>query len=455
MLVLAALSVAARASEDAPRQGPPAADAAPELLYLGLNDAGAEEWFRVTDRAVVVRVPAGPYLRRPYEGAGTTVEPDEIEVGSFLIDKYEVTNTRFVRFLNAATADDGLVDPRVAGIERDAGGSWRVTPGRENHPVTAATGLGAMAYAKWVGGALPDPDQWMKAAGGPEGRIYPWGDAAPDQTRANFARPAPRGPAPVGSRPSGASAYGCLDMAGNVYERVYVPGRKTRAGEPYPAMIKGGSWLTPHPLNLRVLDLCMQPLDVAERSVGFRVVATDPEPERATRTAADAPVLRLATDWDAAVAEARERRVPIFLSLLLDTCGQCDRTREQCYRDPRFIAYANANVVMIVGHAPGDAIDDPHAVLDGGACSLYPGITCEQHIETYRRGLGVIGGFTVSPGNFVLHPDRTKPKAGEEAAIAGEWELPKWGNAVDEYIAVFERSRAAIAEGDTKESDER
>ena len=32
--------------------------------------------------------------------------------------------------------------------------------------MTAATGLGAMAFAKWVGGALPDPDQWMKAAGG-------------------------------------------------------------------------------------------------------------------------------------------------------------------------------------------------------------------------------------------------------------------------------------------------
>ena len=99
------------------------------------NGTGAEEFYRVQDRAVLVRVPAGPYLRRPYEGAGTTVDPDEVEVGSFLIDKYEVTNTRFARFLNAVAEDDRLVDPRVSGIERGSDGAWRASAGRENHPV--------------------------------------------------------------------------------------------------------------------------------------------------------------------------------------------------------------------------------------------------------------------------------------------------------------------------------
>ena len=80
------------------------AEKPPALLYLGLNDAGAEEWFRIADRAVVVRVPGGPYLRRPYEGAGTTLDPEEVEVASFLIDKHEVTNARFARFLNAVPA---------------------------------------------------------------------------------------------------------------------------------------------------------------------------------------------------------------------------------------------------------------------------------------------------------------------------------------------------------------
>ena len=117
-------------------------------------------------------------------------------------------------------------------------------------------------------------------------------------------------------------------MAGNVYERVVMPGRRQRDGSPLPIMIKGGSWLSPHPLNLRVADMCVQPLEVAEHSVGFRCVMTDPHPERPTRTAEGPARLRLATDFDAAVAEAKRRRVPIFLSLLIDTCGQCDRTRD-------------------------------------------------------------------------------------------------------------------------------
>ncbi len=429
----------------------PAQDAVPEVpadppLFLGVNAAGAEEWYRVRDAAVLVRVPGGPYARRPYEGAGTTADPEDVSVPTFLVDRDEVTNARFARFLNATTdGTDGLVDAAVPGLVRDAEGNWSAAPGRERHPVTAATGHGALAYATWVGGALPTPDQWMKAAGGPEGRVYPWGDEGPDATRASYARPTARGAEPVGSHPGGASPYGCLDMAGNVYERVLVPGRRTPEGGPSPVMLKGGSWLTPHPLNLRVLDLCMQPLEVAERSVGFRVVMADPEPDRPSRTAeAATPRLRLATDWDAAVAEARQRRVPIFLSLLFDTCGQCDRTREQCYRDPRFIAYANEHLVMVVGHAPGDAMDEPHPAASDGACPLYPGLTCDQHVETYRRGIAVVGGFVVSPGNFVLHPDRVDKGAGNKALLAPERALPKWGNAVERYIEVFEAARREL-----------
>lgn len=445
MAVAIAVTVpfSARAAEE-PAEAPQVA--APQILYLGLSPTGAEEWYRPRDGAVLVRVPAGPYARRVYEGTGTTMDPEEVDVPSFLIDKHEVTNARFARFLGAVPSAAKHVDPAVPGLLRDEDGAWRAAPGLANHPVTAANGLGAMEFAAWVGGTLPFPDQWMKAAGGAEGRVYPWGGDAPDATRANFARPTARGVAAVGSHPAGASPYGCLDMAGNVYERVNVPGRRTRQGEPYPAMLKGGSWLTPHPLNLRVLDMCMQPLEVAEHSVGFRVVMADPEPERPTRTAEEAPELRLATDFDAAVAEAKRRRVPVFLSLLFDTCGQCDRTREQLYRDPRFIAYANANVVVIVGHAPGDAMDDPHPAKEDGACTLYPGITCAQHIDTYRRGLAIVGGFGVSPGNFVLHPDRIAKGAGADALLAGERELPKWGNAVDAYIQAFERCREAMTD---------
>jgi len=418
-----------------------AASADPEgLVYVGLNAQGAEEWVRLKDGATVIRVPGGEYLRRPYEGGEATEEPTPFPVKSFFVDKHEVTNARFARFLNAAPEPSRLVKPGL-GVERGPDG-WRAQPGRERQPVTAATGFGALAYARWVGGALPRPDQWEKAAGGPKGLLFPWGDAAPDAARANFGRPEPRGLAPVGSFSAGASPYGCLDMAGNAYERCLV----RRGGRALPLMIKGGSWLSPHPLNLRVLDLCMQPMQVADRSVGFRCVMADPEPERPTREAARKPAtLRLATDWAKAVAEAKGRRVPIFLSLQFDTCGQCDRTRAQLFRDPRFVAYCNEHLVVAVGHraAPQAGVDD-HPESEDGSCPLYDGITCVDHHAIFNRAIRVVQVFRVSPGNFVLHPDRCEPGAGRKAMLVRESELPKWGNPVEAYLAAFEKARAAL-----------
>ncbi len=444
LAVALALGIARAEEEPADaKEAAPAAETAPALLYLGLNDKGAEEWFRMRDHAVVIRVPGGDYARRPYEGGEAGGRSQAFPVKSFFIDKHEVTNGQFARFLDATDDTDGLVWARVEGIERRPDGTWAASLGKERHPVTAATGDGALAYAAWVGGRVPRRPEWEKAASGPDGLLYPWGDARPDATRANFGRPKPTGPMQVGSFPQGASPYGVLDMAGNVYDRVLVGADA--------AVIKGGSWASPHPLNLRVLDMCVQDMRVADGTVGFRCAMSDPEPDRPTRSAAkQAPVLRVATDFDAGVAEAKKRRVPIFLTLLIDTCGQCDRTRAQLFRDPRFVAYCNANLVVILGHDPGDAFEDPHPPGEDGACPLYPGLTCTQHLKTFGRGVGVVGRFDVSPGNFVLHPDRVARDAGAKALLVAERELPKWGNPVEAYLRAFDGARKALRAEDAE-----
>ncbi|MGQ0615269.1 MAG: SUMF1/EgtB/PvdO family nonheme iron enzyme [Planctomycetaceae bacterium] len=417
-----------------------AADAEQPLLYLGLNARGAEEWLRVKDGARVIRIPGGEYLRRPYEGGPAIEEPKPFAVASFFLDQCEVTNAQFARFLAAVPSPDGLWREGIPGIVRGTDG-FAPAPGLDRHPVTAATGRGALEYARWVGARLPTQVEWEKGGGGAEGNLYPWGDEPPDATRANFGRPHPRGPMPVGSFAAGASPYGCLDMAGNVYDRVLTP---ARGGELLPVMLKGGSWLSPHPLNLRVLDLCMQPIEVADRSVGFRCAMDDPAPERPVRAASPPPPLRIARDFGAAVKEARERRVPIFLALMLETCGQCDRTREQCFKDARFVAYCNERMVVVIGHQPGDAVLDPHAPLEGGGCPLYAGVSCDEHERLFQEGFEVVGRFAVSPGNFVLHPDRVKRGAGSDAMLIAEAALPKWGDAVEGYLSAFEKAREAL-----------
>ncbi|MGC8926285.1 MAG: formylglycine-generating enzyme family protein, partial [Calditerrivibrio sp.] len=86
--------------------------------------------------------------------------------------------------------------------------------GRGDHPINCVDWNQANAYCQWAGKQLPTEAQWEKAARGTDGRIYPWGNDW-DASKACFNQSST---CAVGSYPQGASPYGVMDMAGNVWD---------------------------------------------------------------------------------------------------------------------------------------------------------------------------------------------------------------------------------------------
>ncbi|MHC4779366.1 MAG: formylglycine-generating enzyme family protein [Planctomycetota bacterium] len=175
------------------------------------------------DRALMVYVKPGSF-EMGSEGIGPAEKPvHQVKVKGFFMDRTEVTNRSYARFLNMWGKDVDTFgkkmiypDPTVGLTRR--GEVWTPVKGYEDHPVVRVTWFGAAAYAKWAGKSLPTEAQWEYAARGAEGRAYPWGKAAPTGGLAVFGRRPPDRTLKCGILKDGESSFGVLDMAGNVEE---------------------------------------------------------------------------------------------------------------------------------------------------------------------------------------------------------------------------------------------
>ena len=153
-----------------------------------------------------------------------------------------VTNAQYAAFVQAA----GHEQPKHWKGGKPPGG-------KKDHPVVFVSWHDAEAYCRWLAEAtsrpyrLPSEAEWERGARGSDGRIWPWGNQW-DAQRCNSVEGGPGDTTPVGAYPEGASPYGLLDMAGNVWEWVadwydQSPDRDPKGPDSGQSRVmRGGSW---------------------------------------------------------------------------------------------------------------------------------------------------------------------------------------------------------------------
>lgn len=170
-----------------------------------------------------VLIPAGPFLMGSSDDDPDEAPQHQLDLPDFRLGKYPVTNRQYAEFIKQSQHEPP---------EKPRWFARRPPADKLDHPVTGVSWYDALAYCRWLteqtGGArryrLPTEAEWEKAARGPKGRRYPWGntwqdgcanagsnDTAPVVSQNNQGDPQP-------NLPQGASPFGCYHMLGNVQE---------------------------------------------------------------------------------------------------------------------------------------------------------------------------------------------------------------------------------------------
>jgi serine/threonine-protein kinase len=166
-------------------------------------------WTNPQDGSEMVWIPPGPFRVGP--------DRERAACAGFSLARHPVTNGQFARFVREAGYRSPADHPEAARFLAH----WedgQVPPGREDHPVVYVSLIDALNYCRWAGLGLPSEWLWEKAARGPEGRVFPWGDGGNLRGPNALANFGSSDTCAVGSFPRTRTAYGCEDMVGNVSE---------------------------------------------------------------------------------------------------------------------------------------------------------------------------------------------------------------------------------------------
>jgi len=231
-----------------------AAGSGKRIIWNAAADYPGRYWSQVVAKVVVsdgpstsgemVFVPSGTFTM------GSNLSPDEqpidnLYTDAFYIDRYEVTNAEFEAFIDAGGYSTQAFWSAAGWAARNTYGwtqpaYWDASmphsgPGWPGFPVVGVSWYEAEAYANFAGKRLPTEAEWEKAARGTDARMYPWGNAGPNGSLANYAAsgdPYDDSTTPVGfydgrlfpnppfQTTNTPGPYGAYDQAGNVYEWV-------------------------------------------------------------------------------------------------------------------------------------------------------------------------------------------------------------------------------------------
>lgn len=253
----------------------------------GLLRAQGLQPVKASPPAAYVNVLPGPYP------IGDDLQPAERPAHLWQSPGYQlailpVTNADYQQFM-AAGAYENPDYWLPQGWQRVQQQGWRAPafwqqrghhcgPDYPDYPVVGVSWYEAMAYASWQEATLPSEVEWEAAGRGPDGRRWPWGDSW-QADAANTAEAELMHTTPVGLYPAGASALGCLDLVGNVFEWT----RSLFRGYPYqvedgredpnasgPRTLRGCSWNHRGSYFTRLSYRFQAPPETRHSDIGFR-----------------------------------------------------------------------------------------------------------------------------------------------------------------------------------------
>lgn len=259
----------------------------PATPATNIHQAG-ETMLSNIDGMELVYIPEGKFDMGSDSGRLNETPVHTVWLNDYWLDRTEVTNEMFVRFLNAegnkqegGTTWFDPIDPFVWVFEKD--GTWQTRAGKEKYPIVNVSWYGAKAYCAWAGRDLPSEAQWEYAARGMNGYRFPWGNDGPDCNQARFSG-CGNTPVEAGSLVQGSNLWGIFDLAGNVaewindryaadYYQQSPPSNPPGPSNGYYRVIRGGYWGSTY-LALQTSHRDWAGADERISSVGFRCALT-------------------------------------------------------------------------------------------------------------------------------------------------------------------------------------